>query len=94
MEPDPIFPFAELRLMILRLSAARERHYPGEFFTTDDLAEALPDEVQRVKNCCLDLLSDGLLTAKFQGHKEVRFTISRAGINILAEYESRYKTSG
>jgi len=90
---DPTFPFSELRLMILKLSATRERHFPGEFFTTSELAEALPDETQRVKQCCLDLLSDGLLTANFRGYKQMKIAISQTGINLLAEYESRYNNS-
>ena len=91
MEPDTTFEFAELRLMILRLSATKERHYPGEFFTTSELAEDLPDEVQRVKNCCLDLLHDGLLAAKVPWEKELKIAISQAGKNLLAKYESRFK---
>lgn len=91
MEPDTTFEFAELRLMILRLSAARERHSPDEFFTTDELAEALPDETRRVKDCCLDLLSDGLLAAKVPWGKELKLAISQSGINLLAEFESRFE---
>ena len=89
MEDDPIFPFAKLRLTILRLCALHERQNPGEYFTVDELAEAISDEAQRVKRCCLDLLRDGFLTAAVRREK-AKIAISETGMNLLAEYESRH----
>ena len=89
MENDPIFPFATLRLSILRICALRERQRPGEYFTSSELAEALPDTSLRVKRCCLDLLKDGLLKPNFGPNYSGKFAISNAGVNLLAEYEKR-----